>query len=156
MGEPFAQNIYLSLVEPFEGGPQALEGLSLLVGLALVETLEQFGYRGCKLKWPNDVLLDDKKLAGILVELSGDLTSECLVVIGVGVNVLMRDKPTEIDQPWTSLLMSEQKRQLDRNRLIAAFLSHLSDAWQFLELKDLRLSFRDGKSVMLGKTVPSG
>lgn len=125
---PFAQNIYLSLVEPFEGGAQAVEGLSLVVGLALVEALEQVGYRGCKLKWPNDVLLDGRKLAGILVELSGDLTSECQVVIGVGVNVLMRDKPTDIDQPWTSLLMSEQKQPLDRNILIAAFLTQLAEA----------------------------
>ncbi|WP_256669960.1 bifunctional biotin--[acetyl-CoA-carboxylase] ligase/biotin operon repressor BirA [Pseudomonas sp. OIL-1] len=123
---PFAQNIYLSIAEPFEGGARSLEGLSLVVGLALVETLEDAGYRGCKLKWPNDVLLDGRKLAGILTELSGDLTSECLVVIGVGVNVLMRNESPEIDQPWTSLLMSGQKQELDRNRLIAAFLSCLA------------------------------
>ncbi|QJD60106.1 bifunctional biotin--[acetyl-CoA-carboxylase] ligase/biotin operon repressor BirA [Pseudomonas sp. gcc21] len=123
---PFGQNIYISVAEPFEGGAQSLEGLSLVVGLALVESLESLGYRGCKLKWPNDVLLDGKKLAGILIELSGDLTSECLVVIGVGVNVLMRT--SEIDQPWTSLLMSGQKKELDRNRLIAEFLSRLASA----------------------------
>lgn len=133
---PFAQNIYLSVVEPFEGGAQALEGLSLVVGLALVEALEEAGYRGCNLKWPNDVLLEGKKLAGILVELSGDFTSECVVVMGVGVNVLMRNESLELGQPWTSLLMSGQKQQLDRNRLIAGFLSHLADS--------LRLFKRDG------------
>src|SRR5690606_3651980 len=133
---PFAQNIYLSVVEPFEGGAQALEGLSLVVGLALVEALEEAGYRGCNLKWPNDVLLEGKKLAGILVELSGDFTSECLVVIGVGVNVLMRNESSELDQPWTSLLMSGQKQELDRNRLIARFLSHLAES--------LRLFKREG------------
>lgn len=123
---PFGQNIYLSLVEPFDGGAQALEGLSLLVGLTLVEALEECGYRGCQLKWPNDVLLDDKKLAGILVELVGDLTSECTVVIGVGVNVLMRQNASDISQPWTSLLMSGQKQELNRNRLVAGFVTRLA------------------------------
>lgn len=123
---PFGQNIYLTLVEPFSGGAQRLEGLSLLVGLCLVEALEVCGYRGCQLKWPNDVLLEGRKLAGILVEIAGDLTSDCTVIIGVGVNVLMQQSPQSIEQPWTSLLLSGQNAELDRNRLVALFVSRMS------------------------------
>lgn len=125
---PFGQNIYLTLVEPFGGGAQRLEGLSLLVGLCLVETLEACGYQGCKLKWPNDVLLEGRKLAGILVEIAGDLTSDCTVIIGVGVNVLMQHSTHSIDQPWTSLLLSGQNAELDRNRLVALFVTRMSAA----------------------------
>lgn len=125
---PFGQNIYLTLVEPFTGGAQRLEGLSLVVGLCLVETLEFCGYRDCKLKWPNDVLLGGRKLAGILVEIAGDLTSDCTVIIGVGVNVLMSQAPQSIDQPWTSLLLSGQDGELDRNRLVALFAARLAGA----------------------------
>jgi len=122
---PFAQNIYLSLAEPVSVGGPGLEGLSLLVGLCLVQALEDAGYRGCRLKWPNDVLLGGAKLAGILLEISGDLTGEAVVVIGVGVNVLL-DAAASIDQAWTSLYRSGQRATLDRNELVAGFLRRLA------------------------------
>ena len=127
---PYAQNIYLSLALPFSGGAQRLEGLSLLVGLVLVETLEACGFKRCALKWPNDVLLDGRKLAGILVELAGDLTSDCIAIIGVGVNVLMSDAEAAIEQAWTSLLLSRQGGQLNRNLLVAEFIQRLLAAVQ--------------------------
>lgn len=125
---PYAQNVYLSLAIPFSDGAQRLEGLSLLVGLVLVETLEACGFAGCGVKWPNDVLLDGRKLAGILVEIAGDLTSDCVVVIGVGVNVLMKKPETAIEQAWTSLLLSRQSGILDRNVLVAEFITRLMAA----------------------------
>ncbi len=125
---PYAQNIYLSLALPFSGGAQRLEGLSLLVGLVLVEALEECGFKGCALKWPNDVLLGGRKLAGILIEIAGDLTSDCMVVIGVGVNVLMDTADATIDQAWTSLLLSRQAGSLNRNVLIASFIRRLLPA----------------------------
>lgn len=126
---PYAQNIYLSITEPFETGAQGLEGLSLVVGLVLVETLQACGYENVELKWPNDILLGGKKLAGILIEIAGDLTSDCVVVIGVGVNVLMREEGGEgIDQAWTSLLQSSRHGELNRNRLIATFVGRLKEA----------------------------
>ncbi|MDX9688834.1 biotin--[acetyl-CoA-carboxylase] ligase [Halopseudomonas formosensis] len=121
---PYAQNIYLSVAAPFSEGAQKLEGLSLLVGLVLVESLEAVGFRDVGLKWPNDILLDGRKLAGILVEIAGDLTSDCVAVIGVGVNVLMTAEGG-IDQAWTSLLLSRQRGALDRNALIGEFLRRL-------------------------------
>jgi BirA family biotin operon repressor/biotin-[acetyl-CoA-carboxylase] ligase len=126
---PFAQNIYMSIPEPFETGAQGLEGLSLVVGIVLVETLEACGYQGAELKWPNDVLIEGKKLAGILIEIVGDLTSDCVVVIGVGVNVLMREAAAEpIDQAWTSLIQSSRQGELNRNVLIATFAEKLLTA----------------------------
>ena len=127
---PYAQNIYLSAAVPFSEGAQKLEGLSLMVGLVLVETLEACGFNECRLKWPNDVLLGGRKLAGILVEIAGDLTADCVVVIGVGINVLMKDAESSISQLWTSLLLSRQKGRLDRNILVAEFLRRLLLALQ--------------------------
>ena len=54
------------------GGARELEGLSLVVGLAVLRALESLGVREAGLKWPNDVLQGGKKIAGILLELSGD------------------------------------------------------------------------------------
>ncbi|NLY59387.1 MAG: biotin--[acetyl-CoA-carboxylase] ligase [Gammaproteobacteria bacterium] len=122
---PYGQNVYLSVAVPFSDGAQRLEGLSLLVGLVLVETLENCGFRGCGVKWPNDILLNGRKLAGILVEIAGDLTSDCVAVIGVGINVLMKQPESAIEQAWTSLLLSRQDAPLDRNRLVGEFLRRL-------------------------------
>tara|TARA_R110002051_G_scaffold183542_1_gene253065 strand:+ start:1449 stop:2408 length:960 start_codon:yes stop_codon:yes gene_type:complete len=123
---PYGQNIYMTLVEPFADGAQGLEGLSLIVGIVLADALESCGYPQIRLKWPNDLLLESKKLAGILIEVAGDLTSDCVAVIGVGVNVLMRPEAgAEIDQAWTSLLQAAGAGELDRNKLVAAFAEKL-------------------------------
>ncbi|WNO09686.1 bifunctional biotin--[acetyl-CoA-carboxylase] ligase/biotin operon repressor BirA [Teredinibacter sp. KSP-S5-2] len=101
---PYASNIYMSLGWRFQQGVAALEGLSLAVGVAICEALEALGVDGVALKWPNDVLYHNKKLAGILLEMSGDASGECYVVVGVGLNVKMTDdQALQIDQPWVDL-----------------------------------------------------
>lgn len=114
---PFAQNVYYSLVLRIEGGLRQLEGLSLVVGLAVMHALRESGVQGAALKWPNDVLVGKKKIAGILLELVGDPADICHVVLGVGINVNMQ-KAAEVDQQWTSVQL-EAGSPIDRNRLIA-------------------------------------
>ncbi|HEY7885507.1 MAG TPA: bifunctional biotin--[acetyl-CoA-carboxylase] ligase/biotin operon repressor BirA [Cellvibrionaceae bacterium] len=129
---PFARNIYLSMVWRFEGGASVLEGLSLAVGVAIARALASLGITGIALKWPNDILYRGKKLAGILLEMSGDPAGECQVVIGVGVNVHM-GKDAVIDQPWTDLASIAADQQLtapDRNALAAALISELHSLLQ--------------------------
>ncbi len=66
----------------------AAMGLSLVVGVAVVEALEEMGVEGVKLKWPNDLYHNDKKLAGILVELSGQSGGAAHIVIGLGTKLI--------------------------------------------------------------------
>ncbi|HCH23132.1 MAG TPA: bifunctional biotin--[acetyl-CoA-carboxylase] synthetase/biotin operon repressor, partial [Oceanospirillaceae bacterium] len=120
---PFAEQLALSVGWEFAGGVAALEGLSLVVGLAVVDALTALGIKGAGLKWPNDVLLHGKKLAGVLLELSGDATGPCQVVIGIGLNVHLKDCNL-IDQPWTSLRQAGY--QVQRNELAAALLDALA------------------------------
>ena len=120
---PFAQQLALSVGWEFAGGVAALEGLSLVVGLAVVDAVAALGVKEAGLKWPNDVLLDGKKLAGVLLELSGDATGPCQVVIGIGLNVHLDDCDL-IDQPWTSLRQAGY--QVQRNELAAALLDALA------------------------------
>ncbi|MDR9752854.1 bifunctional biotin--[acetyl-CoA-carboxylase] ligase/biotin operon repressor BirA [Pseudomonas sp. SZMC_28357] len=114
---PFAENVYYSLVLRVDGGMRQLEGLSLVVGLAVMHTLRELGIAGVGLKWPNDVLVGSKKIAGILLELVGDPADVCHVVLGVGINVNMQ-VAEKVDQQWTSMRL-ETGRMLDRNRLVA-------------------------------------
>lgn len=114
---PFAENVYYSLVLRIEGGMRQLEGLSLVVGLAVMRTLQESGISGAGLKWPNDVLVGQKKIAGILLELVGDPADVCHVVLGVGINVNMQ-MTEEVDQQWTSVRL-ETGKAFDRNLLVA-------------------------------------
>lgn len=131
---PFAQNIYLSLGWGFEGGVAALEGLSLAVGVALVSALEKFGIHGVSLKWPNDVLYEEKKLAGILIEMMGDPAGYCQAVIGIGLNVRMGFGDAKsiadlsIPQPWIdlhTLLANKGINQISRNHLASCLINEL-------------------------------
>lgn len=119
---PFGHNIYLSFVWEFDGGASQLEGLSLAVGVVVAEALNALGLEKVSLKWPNDILLNGRKLGGILLEMSGDPAGVCQVVIGIGINVRM-NKRHEIDQPWASI--AEQLTEVSRNKLIADILSRL-------------------------------
>ena len=77
--------LYLSLVRGFELEAQALQGLSLVVGLAAQAALTQLGAQEVRLKWPNDILVQGRKLGGILLELRRTVESQ--VVIGIGINL---------------------------------------------------------------------
>lgn len=114
---PYAQNVYYSLVLRIESGLSQLEGLSLVVGLAVMRALRESGVQGAALKWPNDVLVGQKKIAGILLELVGDPADICHVVLGIGINVNMR-RTEEVDQQWTSVQL-ETGSPVDRNALVA-------------------------------------
>lgn len=140
---PYGDNLYYSLVLSVNGGMRQLEGLSLVVGLALLRALQELGVQGAGLKWPNDVLVNGRKIAGILLELSGDPADLCHVVIGVGINVNMQPgHRVAIDQPWTSV-RSELGELVDRNRLVAVFNAQLA---RYLELHRV-----DGFSSLLGE-----
>ena len=122
---PFARNLYFSLVWRFEQGVAALEGLSLLVGLAVVRAMEKMDINGVELKWPNDLLYQNKKLAGILLEVHGEASGQCQVVIGVGINVEMSQAFSDaIDQPWTDL-KTIAGDVVSRNTLLAVILNEL-------------------------------
>ena len=119
---PFAENIYYSLVLRMDGGMRQLEGLSLVVGRAVLSALRAVGVSDAGLKWPNDVLVSNKKIAGILLELVGDPADVCHVVLGIGINVNMR-VASEVDQAWTSVFL-ESGVATNRNELV----SKLSDS----------------------------
>ncbi|MGQ4879044.1 biotin--[acetyl-CoA-carboxylase] ligase [Billgrantia sp. LNSP4103-1] len=125
---PWGRALMLSIGWRFESGIAVLEGLSLAVGVALARVLERHGMTP-RLKWPNDVLLEDDegglgKLAGILVEISGDTTGPCEVVVGMGINfdlpVSFRER---IEQRVAAV--ADQVSSLSRNRLAAELLDEL-------------------------------
>jgi BirA family biotin operon repressor/biotin-[acetyl-CoA-carboxylase] ligase len=98
---PNSGNLYLSLMWPFSA-EMPCNGLSIAIGISLINTLKAEGINDLQVKWPNDILVNRKKLAGILVESRIGKTQN--VVIGIGLNFkLPLSTQTQIDQPTTSL-----------------------------------------------------
>jgi BirA family biotin operon repressor/biotin-[acetyl-CoA-carboxylase] ligase len=111
---PFGSNLYLSMYWPLYQGLNAAMGLSVAVGIALAEMFAAAGIEGVSVKWPNDVYIQRKKVAGILVELEGQATSEGQAIIGIGLNLSMPENQLAIDQPFTSI-HQHILEALDRN-----------------------------------------
>lgn len=125
---PPGHNIYLSLLWRTPMGPEMLGGLSLVVGAALVQALEGLGAKAIGLKWPNDLLWDGRKLAGVLLELSGEAAGPCELITGVGLNLRMdRDAAAGIDQPWVDL-DTVLGAVVSRNQVVATLLDALIPA----------------------------
>lgn len=124
---PLGHNIYLTLVWPFEAGTD-LKGMSLVVGLCLAQVLQDMGLPSAGLKWPNDVLVGQHKLAGVLIELAGNLELNPVAVIGIGINGWLGAHERQmIGQPATDWL-SETGQPLARNQCVARLLNALAQA----------------------------
>lgn len=126
---PFGGNLYLSMLWHFEHGPAALGGLSLAVAVATLRGFTSLGIAGVRIKWPNDLYWDDRKLAGTLVEVSGESTGPCRAVVGMGINLRVPDTVRgQIDQPWTELRELPGGEAVGRNQLAAALVREWSRA----------------------------
>lgn len=171
---PFGHNLYLTVLREFTSGASSLEGLSLVIGIALVNALQEWGFSGLGLKWPNDVLWNERKLAGILIEISGDVAGTCQVVIGLGLNLKLKtDNMRDVEQPWAALSqLGFQQR--DRNRLFGRILDRVltalerfqatgfgafADDWNRLDVsagRQVELSSAAGSILGLGLGVDAG
>ena len=100
---PKGKNIYLSIGWLSNLKYSQLEGLSLAIGTILASSLGELTQNQVGIKWPNDLLIEKKKISGILIE-TIDLNNQVGVVIGIGINVHMsKEEGKEIDQQWISL-----------------------------------------------------
>lgn len=114
-----------SLLWRFESGLAALSGLSLAVGVAMMRALDELAVPGAGLKWPNDVLLNDGKLAGILIEAQGDVLGPSAVVIGIGLNLTAPESLRGRIGQAVSDLASLDMSMPERNLVLAVSLKHL-------------------------------
>ncbi|MBQ5962565.1 biotin--[acetyl-CoA-carboxylase] ligase [Massilia sp. ZL223] len=157
-------SVTFSLAWRFEGGPQTLIGLPLAIGVALAETLAGLGVQ-VQLKWPNDVLKDGDKLAGILVETQSAPGGGIWAVTGIGLNLLMPDEMearlgrSAAGVPWLA--------RMERDALMAALLDGLAAALREFAVRgfgafsarwNLRHAWQGETVVLLdaGKVVQEG
>lgn len=165
-GGTLGSSLSFSTLWRFESGVSVLSGLSLVIGIVLVRVLRSFSDSNICLKWPNDILHDNSKLAGILVELRGKIDGPAFAVIGIGINfhlpLLIK---SHIQQKATDLLQCTGK-VFDRNEILSALLvqlyivlsdfekygfSYFKNEWMSYHAyqgKNVTLLFPDNKSVV--------
>lgn len=130
--------IYLSLGWRFESGLAGLSPLSLVVGMAAARAIRKACAVEVGIKWPNDLVIDDAKLGGCLVEISGAAEGPCQAIIGIGINLNLPESAA-VGQPWTSL--ARHSAPVARNRLVATILASLEKDLQQLDRQGFE-SFR--------------
>ena len=122
---PFGANIYLSYRCTVNKDASDFAGLSLVISLAVVSALKAYGIDALSVKWPNDILYQHQKLAGILIEMNAESHGLTQVTIGIGLNVNM---PTvsnrNLQRSWTSLDQITQTYH-DRNLVAAHIINHV-------------------------------
>lgn len=124
---PKGAHLYFSVSTAYHGALNLLPPLALAVGVACAEAVEAVTGLPVRLKWPNDLYLEGRKLGGILIETQAMTRTPVHVVVGVGLNVRMPvEAGAAIDQPWSDLRGAP--RPVDRNMLAAALLDALSTA----------------------------
>lgn len=154
-----------SLLWRFQRPVAMLSGLSLAVGVALARCLARLGLDGIGLKWPNDLLVADRKLAGILIELVGDMLSPAAAVIGIGLNVRGAERLGQLLETPVSDLESTLERRVERGELLLQLLAELDEvltgfdrqgfaayreewhAWHAWQDQPVRVAQADGDSL---------
>jgi BirA family biotin operon repressor/biotin-[acetyl-CoA-carboxylase] ligase len=149
---PFGANLMLSFVRQLNLSVTDLAGLSLAIGSRLVGCLRSKGVSGLTLKWPNDLLVDGHKTAGILIEIDVVSPSKVSVVVGIGLNVEACPEAGDIGQTASKLRMATE---LSRSELAAILINELSEALADFEDRGLEPILKSWSQVdgFIGQSV---
>jgi len=152
---PAGKNLSISIILRPEIAPARAPELTLLAAVALAETISEAGV-DAQIKWPNDVQVDGRKVAGILTELSADPERVHFVILGIGVNLNteLEDFPAELRDVATSLLLV-RKQHVPRALFTAALLTRLEvwlETWQAEGFEPVRAAWKKASST-LGQDV---
>ena len=119
---PKYENIYMSISFSTNQDLKFFSSFSLVTALSVQKALTKHKF-DTKIKWPNDIYINSKKVGGILIEtLSKDKNN--IVVVGIGLNVFMKSN-SKIDREWTSLILENESISIDRNKIISDILNEL-------------------------------
>ena len=143
---PLGYNIYASI--QFQSSiTENSQFIPLITAISVCKALEKTGIHGCKIKWPNDIYINEKKVGGILVESRYNAQKAQIFVVGIGLNVNMQVND-QIDQTWTSLRKS-QNRVYDRNIVLSALLSETMSHYNQLSNFEINHFKQDWQSMDL-------
>lgn len=129
---PAGKDIYMTLMLRPQCRPENASALTLVMALAVLEAIQEIIPQSCGIKWPNDIVINNKKVCGILTEMSAELDGIHYVVIGVGINVNQTQLAEDIRDKATSLYL-ESGEQINRSRLVARVMHYFEEEYALFE-----------------------
>lgn len=150
-------SLTFSLRWHFNHSISELSGLSLVIGIAIIRVLKSFSIKDVSLKWPNDILFHRYKLAGVLIELRGEICGFSCAVIGIGINFNLSNKIKSVIEQEVTDLSTITGKHIDRNLVLGALLSELRDIliafekYGFIHFKKEWISYHalEGREIYL-------
>lgn len=131
-------SVYMSIILRPKISPMCVPGITLLAALAVVRAVKEACNIQPLIKWPNDIILEKKKICGILTEMSSELDYINYAVVGIGINVNNKQFPTGIEDKATSIYLETGKKQ-DRAQLAALTAQYFGEYYKkFIEAKSLK------------------
>ncbi len=164
---PKACNIYMSIILKPKFSPEVAHGMTILAAAAAAESVEEISSITPQIKWPNDILINSKKIAGILTEMSTQNKIIEYIIVGIGINVNLKEEdiPEDIKNIATSLYIEKMKIKgininkenilINRNNLIISFLNKFERYYETFLSTGLSLVLQSYQKYfgMIGKDV---
>lgn len=130
--------------------PEHASAVTLVMGLAIAKACREFCGLDARIKWPNDIVIDGRKICGILTEMSSEVDYINYLVIGVGINANIASFPEELQQTASSLLLLTGKK-VDRAGLIAACMEQFASSYElFQQTQDVSLLQEEYNAMLVG------
>ncbi|MDP3662606.1 MAG: biotin--[acetyl-CoA-carboxylase] ligase [Nitrosomonas sp.] len=158
----FGDSLTFSFGWWFDQGVSALSGLSLLIGIAVIRVLRSLSINCVRLKWPNDILFENKKLAGILIELRGENLGPSHAVIGIGINFKLSEVIKSSINKEIIDLSSISDVLFDRNQILSALLTEFLNIlpifrdYGFAYFKNEWISYHAFEGQVVSLILPNG
>ncbi len=149
---PAGDDIFMSLLLKPSLEPKSASMITLLTALSVSAAIEKVTNVKTKIKWPNDVVVNKKKVCGILTEMSSELDFIHYIVVGIGINVNAKEFPPEIEKMATSLYLEQkEKARVNRSELICTLMEIFEGYYeQFLETGDLSFVMEEYNKKLAG------
>lgn len=146
--------IWMTLLLRPDCEPAYASCLTLVAALAVTAGLRETANLDVKIKWPNDIVLNGKKICGILTEMSSEVDYINYVAVGIGINVNTDVFPDEVKEVATSLFL-ESKKTYIRSGIIAAVMYHMEKYYEkFLRTKDMGSMQEEYNSCLVNRNRP--
>lgn len=152
---PKGTGIWMSIIVRPNIPPYQAPQLTLLTAVAIVQAIQQVTNLRPEIKWPNDILINGKKLVGILTELQAEADVIQAIIIGIGINVNTKQFPEELKRKATSLLLENNGQEVERAGLIRAIFQQFEKLYEeYLQhgFKPIKLLW-ESYNVSIGKYI---
>ena len=151
-GYPSGTGIFMTLMIKPDINPNNASMLTLLAALAVAKAITSVTGEEALIKWPNDIVVNGKKVCGILTEMNAQFDYINHIVVGIGINVHNESFPEEISQMASSLMIEAGGKRFHRAQIIAETMSYFEQYYDtFLKTQDLSALVREYDELLVNR-----